>query len=302
MNLFAAAIRHQAGGGAVADLDPLVIAPAIAVVPGCSGLIGSIAGDVTLLPQWRSLLRGAREREGRSPAARGQELATDATDGTPRVRTLVSRGWADGAELDLLTKSHSAKSDQLRQQPVIEPCWLLPTARCQFLPLGDVQTMPIDVDWEDRQRHWQRLIPGGRAPCGWPEPGAPLDAAVDFPSELADETPLPEHFQMLRIALEQVESLELRDLPHQRRRRRRDKGLERGVPEFLEGGARSNLISPRPRQSAVTQRLAPSARSSTSRSSSQPAHSPRRSLDRCPLNRGNTNLMDRRVRSFRWQP
>ena len=46
------------------------------------------------LPPWRQLLRGARQREGRSPQARWLQLATLGADGTPRVRTLVFRGWA----------------------------------------------------------------------------------------------------------------------------------------------------------------------------------------------------------------
>jgi len=37
-----------------------------------------------------------------------------------------------------------------------------------------------------------------------------FDGAGEFPAELADETPLPEHFQLLRIELSQVQLLELR--------------------------------------------------------------------------------------------
>ena len=43
------------------------------------------------LPRWRPLLRGALERQGRSPQARWLQLASLAADGTPRVRTLVFR-------------------------------------------------------------------------------------------------------------------------------------------------------------------------------------------------------------------
>ena len=179
---------------------------------------------MTTLPPWRSLLRGAREREGRSPAARWLQLATVAPDGTPRVRTLVFRGWADGTALDLLTDGRSAKLAELRQQLAVELCWLLPKARCQFRLRGDLLTLPTEVEWEERQRHWQDLTPAGRALWGWPEPGAPLDADAGFPAELADDTSLPAHFQLLRIVLEQVELLEVRDHPHQRRRWRRDSG------------------------------------------------------------------------------
>ena len=179
---------------------------------------------MTTLPPWRSLLRGAREREGRSPAARWLQLATVAPDGTPRVRTLVFRGWADGAAMDLLTDGRSAKSAELRQQPAVELCWLLPKARCQFRLRGAVLTLPADVEGEARQRHWQELPPSARALWAWPEPGAPRQPEAVFPSEIGDGVPLPCHFQLLRIALSQVELLQLTDKPHRRSRWRLEAG------------------------------------------------------------------------------
>jgi pyridoxamine 5'-phosphate oxidase len=55
---------------------------------------------------------------------------------------LVFRGWADGAVLDLLTDGRSAKHAELRQQPAVELCWLLPKARCQFRLRGELQALP----------------------------------------------------------------------------------------------------------------------------------------------------------------
>ena len=81
------------------------------------------------LPPWRPLLRGARQREGRSPQARWLQLATLGSDGAPRVRTLVFRGWGGPALLDLLTDSRSSKAGELKQEPRVELCWLLPKAR-----------------------------------------------------------------------------------------------------------------------------------------------------------------------------
>ena len=46
------------------------------------------------LPPWRPLLRAALQREGRSVSARWVQLATNGRDRTPRVRTLVFRGWS----------------------------------------------------------------------------------------------------------------------------------------------------------------------------------------------------------------
>lgn len=176
------------------------------------------------LPPWRPLLRGARQREGRSPAARWLQLATVAADGTPRVRTLVFRGWAGSTAMDLLTDGRSAKPSELARQPAVELCWLLPRARSQFRLRGLLMALPPELEQSERQRHWRSLTPGGRALWGWPPPGAPLQADMVFPAELADDAAMPEHFRLLRIALEQVELLELRDHPHQRRRWRRRSG------------------------------------------------------------------------------
>lgn len=169
------------------------------------------------LPPWRPLLRGAREREGRSPSARWLQLATVAADGTPRVRTLVFRGWAGPACLDLLTDRRSAKPAELTHQPAVELCWLLPKARSQFRLRGAVIELEVEQLQREREQHWQRLTPAGRALWGWPEPGQPFEAGAAFPRELGDNIPIPPHFQLLRIALKQVELLELTGHPHRRR-------------------------------------------------------------------------------------
>lgn len=176
------------------------------------------------LPPWRGLLKGARHREGRSPLARWLQLATVASDGSPRVRTLVFRGWGGPAALDLLTDGRSAKPAELAGQPAVELCWLLPRARSQFRLRGQRALVPDDLEERERQRHWRGLSPAGRALWGWPEPAAPLAEPSACPQELPAETPMPEHFILLRIALEQVELLELSGHPHQRRRWRLNDG------------------------------------------------------------------------------
>ena len=170
------------------------------------------------LPPWRPLLRTARDREGRAPQARWLQLATVASDGTPRVRTLVFRGWAGTDGLDLLSDGRSAKADELAVQGAVELCWLLPRARCQFRLRGTVLDLPAEPLQAERQRHWQQLSPQGRALWGWPPPGQPLEPGAPFPSALPPETPLPEHLLLLRIDLHQVELLELGGQPHRRRR------------------------------------------------------------------------------------
>lgn len=170
------------------------------------------------LPPWRTQLSGARRREGRSPLARWLQLGTVAADGTPRVRTLVFRGWAGASVLDLLTDARSAKATELALQPAVELCWLLPRARCQFRMRGSLLALPAAQLAVERQRHWDQLTPAGRALWGWPPPGSPLQVDGDFPEELPADLPVPQAFQLLRIALNQVEMLALGALPHRRLR------------------------------------------------------------------------------------
>lgn len=176
------------------------------------------------LPPWRPLLKAARVREGRSPAARWLQLASVAADGTPRVRTLVFRGWGGPAALDLLTDARSAKAAELHRQPAVEMCWLLPKARSQFRLRGVLQSVAAEVLERERLRHWQALTPGGRALWGWPEPGVPFVASGPWPEALGDAMPLPASFMLLRIALSQVELVELGGHPHRRLRWRADQG------------------------------------------------------------------------------
>lgn len=176
------------------------------------------------LPPWRPLLRRAREREGRSPQARWLQLATVAADGSPRVRTLVFRGWAGSTALDLLTDGRSAKPAELVRQPAVELCWLLPRARSQFRLRGNLQALPPEQHQSERERHWHMLSPGGRALWGWPPPGEPFDPEAAFPEQLPDGSPMPDHFQLVRIALARVELLELSVHPHHRRRWRVETG------------------------------------------------------------------------------
>lgn len=176
------------------------------------------------LPPWRPLLKAARLREGRSPAARWLQLATLATDGTPRVRTLVFRGWGGPAALDLLTDGRSAKWAELQRLPAVELCWLLPKARCQFRLRGALLPLPAELLEHERRRHWQALSPAGRALWGWPEPGAPFAPEGPWPEVLGDDLPPPGSFVLLRFALSRVELLELGDHPHRRRRWRADQG------------------------------------------------------------------------------
>ena len=169
------------------------------------------------LPPWRSLLRSARQREGRSPGATWLQLGTTAEDGTPRVRTLVFRGWSPRGDLELLTDLRSEKSSQLLSQPRVELCWLFRKAKEQFRLRGRALLVTAEQEPEALLDHWQRLSPSGRMVWAWPSPGEPFDAQGPWPQEVADDEPISSHLLIMRVALERVEQLDLKPHPHLRR-------------------------------------------------------------------------------------
>lgn len=163
-------------------------------------------------------MRAAQQKEGRSPQARWLQLATVAEDGTARVRTLVFRGWCGPASLELLSDNRSSKINEIQKNPGIEICWLLPKARCQFRLRGTRIVLDAGTNQKAREMHWEKLKPEARALWAWPPPGEKFDTAASFPKEIADNCPIPNCFELIRIELSEVEMLQLGENPHNRMR------------------------------------------------------------------------------------
>ena len=174
-------------------------------------------GPADPLPPWRSLLRGARQREGRAPGSGWLQLASVAHDGTPRVRTLVFRGWSPSGDLELLTDARSEKPAELMHQPQVELCWLFRKAREQFRLRGAARLITPEQDPAALADHWSNLSPSGRSVWAWPDPGKIFSEVGPWPREVVEGEPVSPHLVLLRIHLSQVEQLDLKPHPHCRR-------------------------------------------------------------------------------------
>ena len=134
--------------------------------------------------------------------------------------TIVFRGWAGHAELDLYSDDRSSKADQLRHQPKAELCWLLPKARHQYRLRGTIRMLSPASAAPACRTAWESMSAGGRALWFWPSPGDPLqdERESDFPLEVEPDRDLPPHFLILRLDIDQVELLDLSRNPHRRLR------------------------------------------------------------------------------------
>ena len=168
------------------------------------------------LPTWRQRLRAAQQREGRSPSSRWLQLASIGIDGSTRVRTLVFRGWTGDSQLNLFSDQRSRKHEELRVQPRVEVCWLLPKAKHQYRLRGTIHLHSPDPGSDACQQAWSSLTDSGRALWFWPPPGLPFQSDANFPEKVATDQQAPSHFLLLQLQIARVELLDLGRHPHQR--------------------------------------------------------------------------------------
>ncbi|MEH2326959.1 MAG: Npun_F5749 family FMN-dependent PPOX-type flavoprotein [Nostoc sp.] len=185
---------------------------------------------MTLAP-WRSAIAHALDGNRSLVYARYLQLATVEANGRPANRTLVFRGFLeDTNQLKFITDNRSAKADQIQQQPWAEVCWYFPNTREQFRISGCLTLVSSDDSHQDLQPArisiWQQLSDAARLQFTWPHPGKPIENPEAFASAAPDPVqPLP-NFCLLLLDPVQLDHLELRGEPQNRRFYRRDENQE----------------------------------------------------------------------------
>lgn len=173
------------------------------------------------LAPWRSLLDCALERNPQ-PNARYLHLATVRADHRPANRTVVFRGFLeDTNQLKFAIDTRSAKVEQIDYQPWAEACWYFPDTREQFRISGCLTLIQADdavpTLQQARQKSWQELSDSARLQFAWPHPGKPRAAASEFALPAPNSMEPPPHFCLLLLEPVQVDHLELRGEPQNRR-------------------------------------------------------------------------------------
>ena len=161
------------------------------------------------MPPWLSHFSSAQRKE----YSRWVQLATVGIDNSPRVRTVVFRGWSKFYEMEIYTDKRSQKYQELNLNNKVEICWLFSKAKCQFRFRG---TAKFDLGI-DRLRSWNQLSNKSKSMWRWPCPGEPflLDQTNDF-SEKENEDSL-NNFAFLKIDITYVDQLLLHKPIHTRR-------------------------------------------------------------------------------------
>ena len=166
------------------------------------------------MPPWLSLISSAQRKESKYNSSRWVQLATIGIDNTPRVRTVVFRGWSDSYEMEIYGDKRSQKFNELDLNNNVEICWLFSTEKCQFRLRG---TSKID-EKKEKFQHWDQLSKESRSMWSWPNPGDQyvFDEKEDI-SLVKIEDP-SNNFSLLKIDITHVDQLLLDNPIHKRRR------------------------------------------------------------------------------------
>ena len=170
------------------------------------------------MPPWFSAINSYQKKHSNLNSSRWVQMATIGLDNTPRVRTVVFRGWNKEYEIEILTDKRSEKFKEIEMNNKVEICWLFPKSKCQFRFRG---VSKID-EGNDALAHWENLSPNAKSLWAWPRPGDIYEKDSFSPSEITEETAKLNNFIVIKIVVNQVEQLLLQKPVHIRRRWLRD--------------------------------------------------------------------------------
>ncbi len=165
-------------------------------------------------PPWVQEVINSQKKESNKKFSRWIQFATIGLDNSPRVRTVVFRGWNKEYEIEILTDNRSKKFKEIEMNNNVEICWLFPNSKCQFRFRG---ISKIDKD-NEALTHWENLSPNTKSLWAWPRPGDPYEKDSFFPSEITEGTAILNNFILIEIVVNQVEQLVLQKPVHIRRR------------------------------------------------------------------------------------
>ncbi len=166
------------------------------------------------MPPWMSEIRSAQRKEFGLDFSRFVQLATIGIDNTPRVRTVVFRGWSESSEMEIYIDKRSQKYYELDLNNNVEICWFFLRSKCQFRLRGTSRVGLVN----ENIHHWKHLSQESKSMWRWPMPGEAYDYNKNIDLALNDNEDKSNNFILLKINITYVDQLLLHKPIHIRRR------------------------------------------------------------------------------------
>ena len=166
------------------------------------------------MPPWFQQISSYHKKESKLPTSKYIQLSTISTDYTPRVRTVVFRGWTDSYKMKIFTDRRSLKINELKFNNNVEICWYFQKSRCQFRLRG-IASMDFGKDYITS---WDNLNAEAKSTWGWKTPGSKYIYDKNNLIPDSQNSELIDNFILLKIEIFHVDQL-LLSKPNQFRKR-----------------------------------------------------------------------------------
>ncbi len=165
------------------------------------------------MPPWFIHIKSAQRKEPKIGSSRWVQLATVGIDNTPRVRTVVFRGWSKSYEMEIFTDNRSQKFHELDLNNNVEICWFFSKTKCQFRLRGKSR---FELS-KNNVNHWEQLTESSKSMWSWPAPGQ--NYIFDNKKELSAQKieGVSNNFSVLKIGFNHVDQLILNKPIHIRK-------------------------------------------------------------------------------------
>ena len=160
------------------------------------------------LPEWRLAIKSSIYKEGKSVSKRWIQIATISKDNSPKLRTVVFRGWSEADSMLIYTDRRSEKVNDININNNVEILWLFPKSKSQYRLKGEAHEIKENI------KFWDNLSEQSKATWFWPNPGGKLapKSAYDKPKNLER----PDTFNVMEVKINYVELLKLERPIHKR--------------------------------------------------------------------------------------
>ena len=166
------------------------------------------------MPPWIKYLNLCQKEESIVGPSNFVQLATVGIDYTPRVRTVVFRGWSNNYEMEILTDKRSNKYKELEFVNSAEVCWLFKKTNCQFRFRGN----SYYDDGERTNYYWNSITDRSKSMWTWPHPGKAINSEFYQPLKDVSKCQRLDNFILLKIAVNYVDLLILSNPIHYRKK------------------------------------------------------------------------------------
>jgi PPOX class probable FMN-dependent enzyme len=169
-----------------------------------------------IVPVWKQRIQRSLHLGRSKHESKYFQVASVSNAGSPKVRTMVFRGFDKQHRLFAVTDIRSDKIEDFKHQPQAQICWYFAKTREQYRFDCKVECITEGGIYKE---YWEKLSEPAQLSFYAPAPKVPYDDSIRSPEKASlSATPMAisEHFAVIRFQPNLSDYLDLKSKPQQR--------------------------------------------------------------------------------------